>query len=105
MIIPKILVKVHWEDLESSGRSNDVESSMHFLNSRKAQFTRTAASCFKVKFVSLNRIRNKQYWQGFAEIVASAPFLFKNKQLCAEALSFIFFGDNRILRWISKLLS
>ena len=102
-IVPQVLVKVHWEDLESSGRSNNVEISMHFLKSRKAQFTRTAASCFKVKFVALNRIRNKQYWQGFTEIIMAAPFFFRNRQLGAETLSFVFFRDNRILGWISKL--
>ena len=102
-IVPQALVKVHWEDLESSGRSNNVEISMHFLKSRKAQFTRTAASCFKVKYIALNRIRNKQFWQGFAEIVTAAPFFFRNRQLGAEAVSFICFRDNRILGWISKL--
>ena len=102
-IIPQVLVKVHWEDLESSGRSNNLEISMQFFNSRKAQFTRTAASCFKVKFIALNRIRNKQFCQGFAEIIKAAPFFLKNRQLGAETLSFIFFRDNRILGWISKL--
>ena len=76
-IVPQVLVKVHWEDLESSGRSNNIETSMQFFNSRKAQFTRTAASCFKVKFIALNRIRNKQFWQGFAEIITAAPFFLK----------------------------
>ena len=102
-IVPQVLVKVHWEDLESSGRSNNIEISMHFLKSRKAKFTRTAASCFKVKFVALNRIRNKQFWQGIAEIIKAAPFFLKNRQLGAETLSFVFFRDNRILGWMSKL--
>ena len=102
-IVPKVLVKVHWEELESSGRTNNIETSIQFLKSRKAQFTCTAASCFKVKFIALNRIRNKQFWQGFAEIVTAAPFFLSNRQLGVEALSFIFFGDNRILSWISKL--
>ena len=102
-IVPQVLVKVHWEDLESSGRSNNIEISMYFLKSRKAKFTRTAASCFKVKFVALNRIRNKQFWQGFAEIIKAAPFFLKNRQLGAETMSFVFFRDNRILGWMSKL--
>ena len=103
-IVPQVLVKVHWEDLESSGRSNNIEISMQFLKSRKAKFTRTAASCFKVKFVALNRIRNKQYLQGVSDIITAAPFFFRNRQLGAETLSFVFFRDNRILGWISKLL-
>lgn len=104
-IVPKVLVKVHWEELESCGRTNNIETSIQFLKSRKAQFSRTAASCFKVKFIALNRIRNKQFWQGFAEIItAAAPLFFRNRQLGVEALSFIFFKDNRILDWISKLL-
>lgn len=102
-IVPQVLLTVHWEDLESSGRSNTVEISMHFLKSRKAQFTRTAASCFKVKFVALNRIRNKQYLRGLAEIITAAPFFLRNRQLGVEAVSFILFRDNRILGWISKL--
>ena len=104
-IVPQVLVKVHWEDLESSGRSKNVEISMHFLKSRKAQFTSTAASCFKVKFIALNRIRNKQYWQGFSEIITAAPLFFRNRHLGAETLSYVLFQDNRILGWISKLLS
>lgn len=103
-IVPQVLVKVHWEDLESSGRSNNIETSIQFMKSRKAQFTRTAASCFKVKFVALNRIRNKQYWQGFSEIITAAPLFFRNRQLGAETLSYVLFKDNRILGWISKLL-
>ena len=103
-IVPKILVQVHWEDLESYGSTNKIETSIQFLKSRKAQFTRTAASCFKVKFVALNRIRNKQYLQGVFDIITATPFFFRNRQLGAETLSFVFFRDNRILGWISKLL-
>ena len=104
-IVPQVLVKVHWEDLESSGRSNNVEISMHFLKSRRSQFTRTAASCFRVKFIALKRIRNKQFGEGFAEILKAAPFFIRNRQLCAEVLSFVFFRDNRILGWISNILN
>ena len=102
-IVPQVLVKVHWEDLASSGRTNNIETSIQFMKDRKSQFTRTSASCFRVKFIALNRIRNKQHWLGLKEIISAGPYFLINRHLFAETFSFLLFGDNRILRWMAKL--
>ena len=71
----------------------------------KSRFTRTSASCFRVKFIALKRIRNKQYWQGLKEIISAGPYFLMNRHLFAETFSFLLFGDNRILRWMANILN
>lgn len=101
-IVPEVLVQVHWEDVVASGRSNNVENSRRFLSSRNTQFSRTAASCFRAKFIAQNLLKRGHFGRGTLEILKAGPRFVRNKQLAAETMSIFLFRDDRILRWISK---
>ena len=103
IIIPEILVKVHWEENGTNRQEINYENSMHFLASRQSQFSRTSSSCFRVKFVAQSMMKSGYMLGGLIQIIRAGPLFVSNKQLAVQTLSILIFKDDRILSWIAKL--
>lgn len=102
-ILMEPLVRVHWEDLDSSGRAVNIENSTTFGLSRKKHFSSVSFSCFMAKFVLIPTIRSKGR-------IAAMPLFFKwsiktiaNKNLALEILSYLIFKNARLLTLAAKM--
>lgn len=99
------LVKVHWEDLESSGRAASTANSEIFAASRIGCFTRRAHSCFVIKFLLIPKIKSVGRISALSMFHKSGfRFLF-NRNLSLEVISMLLFKDKRALQYAATLKS
>ena len=99
------LVKVHWEDLESSRRAVNTANSEIFATSRIGNFTRRAYSCFVIKFLLIPKIKSGSRISALSMLSKSGFRFLSNRNLSLEVFSMLLFKDNRVLRYAASIKS
>ena len=97
------LVRVRWEDFDSSGRAINVENSKAFALSRRKHFSKVSYSCFVAKFVLIPTIKSKGRISGLQQILNCGIGYLANLNLAIEVVSTIVFKDSRLLTFASKM--
>ena len=102
-IIETPLVKVHWEDLETSGRAVNIANSERFAKSRRRFFSEKARSCFVAKFVIIPIAKSKGRRQAIASLRDTGIGFLSNKNLALEVISTFVYKDGRLLRYAASI--
>lgn len=102
-ILKEPLVRVHWEDLEETGRARNIEISEAFAGSRRGSFSRQAYSCFLVKFLLIPRIKSGSRISALSVLFTSGFRFLSNRNLSLEVFSMLLFKDKRALQYAATL--
>lgn len=104
-ILKEPLVRVHWEDLEVSGRARNIGTSEAFATSRRGSFSRRAYSCFVVKFLLIPKIKSGGRISALSMFFKSGFRFLSNRNLSVEVISVLIFKDNRLLQQLATIKS
>lgn len=97
VVIKEPLVRVHWENLETSGRSKNPKNSEAFAVSRKEHFSKKAYSCFLAKFVFIPKIKSEGRMVALSSVFVYGLGFFTNLNLGVDVISTLIFKDSRLL--------
>ena len=102
-ILKEPLVRVHWEDLEVTGRARNIENSEAFVKSRKEDFSKRSYSCFVVKFLLIPKIKSGGRISALSMFYKSGFRFLSNRNLSLEVFSMLLFKDKRALQYAATL--
>lgn len=102
-ILKEPLVRVHWEDLEVTGRARNIENSEAFVKSRREDFSKRSYSCFVVKFLLIPKIKSGGRISALSMFYKSGFRFLSNRNLSLEVFSMLLFKDKRALQYAATL--
>ena len=104
-ILKEPLVRVHWEDLDATGRTMNIANSEAFVTSRREHFSKWSYSCFVVKFLLIPKIKSGGRISALSMFYKSGFRFISNRNLCLEVFSMLLFKDKRALQYAATLKS